>query len=491
MKSNDIRTRDEIRTAMQKAISNNDTEGFYSAFDEMLCRIESDIKQDYESKFENVKQESDARVLSARGVRQLTTKENEYYIKISEAMKARDPKQALSNLGVVMPETIFESVFDDLRTRHPLLSKIKFISTTGAIKMIMNTNPEQLAAWGTLCSDIVKELSSGFKEVDTSLMKLSAFIPVCKAMLDLGPTWLDSYVREVLYEALSIGLEAGLVTGTGKNQPIGMDRQVGDGVTVTDGVYPRKPAITVNDFTPKTIGKLVSLMARNEKGKSRNVSGLVLIVNPQDYFEKVMPATTLMAPDGSYRNDVMPYPMEIVQSSALARGDAILGVANRYFAAAGTAIGGKIEYSDDYRFLEDERVYLIKIYANGTPMDNNDFLLLDIDGLRPVSLTVHTADAPTPSNVATLSSLKIGALTLSPAFSGSTDTYTTTTTNASNVITAVPTDASAEVVVKVGTKEIENGSAYTWATGENVVTVQVTAEDGTTTKTYTVTVTKS
>ena len=45
---------------------------------------------------------------------------------------------------------------------------------------------------------------------------------------------------------------------------------------------------------------------------------------------------------------------------------------------------GKIEYSDHYRFLEDERVYLIKGYANGMPLDNNAFLVLDISELQPI-----------------------------------------------------------------------------------------------------------
>lgn len=58
---------------------------------------------------------------------------------------------------------------------------------------------------------------------------------------------------------------------------------------------------------------------------------VVMIVNPQDYFQKVMPATTLMAPDGTYRNDVLPYPMRIVQTMALDRGEALLGLAYKIF----------------------------------------------------------------------------------------------------------------------------------------------------------------
>ena len=45
--------------------------------------------------------------------------------------------------------------------------------------------------------------------------------------------------------------------------------------------------------------------------------------------------------------------------------------------------------------------------------------------------------------------------------------------------------------MKVGEAEVDNGSAATWQEGSNTVTIKVTAADGKTTKTYTVTVTKS
>ncbi len=152
--------------------------------------------------------------------------------------------------------------------------------------MIMNTNGYQEAAWGKLCDEIIKELLSGFETIDMMLLKLSAFIPVCKAMLDLGPEWLDSYVRQVLYEALANGLEAGIIVGDGNGKPIGMNRQVGDTVTVTGGVYPEKNKITVDNFNAETIGNLISLIAVDKNGKPRDVRDLILVVNPQDYFQK-------------------------------------------------------------------------------------------------------------------------------------------------------------------------------------------------------------
>lgn len=67
--------------------------------------------------------------------------------------------------------------------------------------------------------------------------------------------------------------------------------------------------------------------------------------------------------------------------------------------------------------------------------------------------------------------------------------YTATTSNATNKVTATPTDPYAEVAIMLGDTEIENGSSATWAEGENelVITVSGGAPD----TVYTVTVTAS
>lgn len=481
---NQIRDRDAIRASMQEALKNNDTDGFYNAMDEMILSIEQAVRADNDA----YRSEQDTRILAERGVRQLTSAERKYYNKVIEAMRSTDPKAALTNLDVVMPETVINSVFDELRTRHPLLSRINFMATNGKIKFLMNTNGEQKAVWGTLTDAITKELASGFKEVDATLMKLSAFLPVAKSMLDLGPEWLDRYIREVLYEALANGLEAGIVDGNGQNQPVGMSREA-DVKKSSGGIFPQKAKIVVNEFTPSTMGKLVALLAKDPKGQPRSVGNFILVVNPQDYYEKVMPATTMLRPDGTYRTDVLPIQADIIQSSALSRGDAIFGMADRYFAAAGTDTDGKILFSDDYKFLEDQRMYLVKAYANGLPKDNDSFLFLNISGLRPLVLTVQQETAPTASTDATLSS--IDGLTLSPTFAAATTTYTAATSNESDVVTAYPANINSTVQLTLGAKIIENGSAIKWADGSNTLKVNVVAEDGTTKKTYTITVTKS
>ena len=165
MRSNDILSREEIRGLLQKAIRENDTEGFYRAFDQIIECINQDIQQRYDAQVNDLKQEMDSRALAQRGVRQLTNKERDYYQKVAECMRSKDPKQALANADLVMPKTIMNAVFDELQTRHELLSLIEFIPTTGLTEMIMNTNGYQEAVWGKLCDDIVKELVSGFETI--------------------------------------------------------------------------------------------------------------------------------------------------------------------------------------------------------------------------------------------------------------------------------------------------------------------------------------
>lgn len=484
MKNKDVLAMEKAKIVekMNQAIKDDDTKAFSEAFMELCDKIEENVME----QAKEMLTEQDTTILAQRGVRQLTSSEREYYEKVIEAMKTNDPKQALNDVEVVMPETIIDSVFDELTTNHPLLSRLNATTVTGLTRMMMNTNGEQKAAWGKLTAKIIEELTSGFKEIDVTQEKLSAFLPVSKAMLDLGPAWLDSYVRQVLYEALANGLEHGIVQGKGRDEPIGMMKQVGENVTVKGGEYPDKEAIKMTALDMEQMGKVTAIMARNAKGQARSVTGLILLVNPVDYFKRVLPATRMLTPDGIYTT-VLPVDAEIIQSAAVPEGKAVYGMAAKYFLGAGTAKNGKIEYSDDYRFLEDERVYLIKLYAHGFALDNNAFQVLDIEDLKPVRFKV-ISETEEKTYSADLADLKVGAISLAPEFAAATTTYKATTTNATNTITAVPANSTAEIEITVGSAKVTNGAAATWEQGENTVKIKVT--DGDQEKTYTVTVTK-
>lgn len=88
----------------------------------------------------------------------------------------------------------------------------------------------------------------------------------------------------------------------------------------------------------------------------------------------------------------------------------------------------------------------------------------------------------------TLATLSIGSIDLVPEFNPGVREYTATTSNATNTVTATATDSST-VVIKNGTTTVTSGSAATWNTGENILTVTATKSGVTTT--YRVIVTKT
>lgn len=401
MKSKDVKklTREELAQAFNEALKSEDTAQVAQAFADMAENIQQEVLE--RAKDTAAVEQMDAAALAARGLRQITSEEKRYYEALITAMKSSDPKQALANLDVTMPKTIIEDVFDSLKAEHRLLSVIDFNNTTYVTEWILNKNGKQKAVWGEITAEIEKELSGDFEKLDMVMFSLTAFMPVAKSMLDLGATWLDSYVRQVLQDALYVGLEEGIVCGTGVKMPIGMMKDLN--ASRTDGApYPDKTAIKVTAFTPEVYGGLIGQMAVSRNNRPRAVGEVIMIVNPVDYWQKVMPATTIQRPDGTFANNVLPYPTDVIQSEEVPSGKAVMGIAKQYFCGIGTGKDGVIEYDDSYKFLQRERVYAGHLYGNGKPKDNNSFLVLDISTLQPAAYTVYaqgTAAAAEPETV--------------------------------------------------------------------------------------------
>lgn len=384
---NDIRAR--MSAGVMAMMSEETKETGSAEFEAALKDYQKMISDEILAKYEISKDVLDSNILAARGIRQLTSEERAYYTAIINAMKSADPRAAITNVNLDFPTTTINSVLEDIRTAHPLLDFIDFVNTSAVTKWIYNTQGEQSAVWGELGAEIVTELTGSIAQLSMTQCKLSAFFTISNDILELGPEWVDVYIRATLTEAYAVGLEAGVVDGTGKDQPIGMTRNVADDVVVVGGVYPRKEAIEITQLDPATVGGLLATLATAPNGKTRTVGRPILVVNPADYYSIVFPATTIRTVEGGYANNVLPIPVDIVQSTAVPSKHAIFGIARRYLMGIGLSRNGRIETADQYRWLEDERVYKIKGFGNGRPKDNNAFLYLDITNLVPTYATVQ------------------------------------------------------------------------------------------------------
>jgi hypothetical protein len=147
------------------------------------------------------------------------------------------------------------------------------------------------------------------------------------------------------------------------------------------------------------------------------------------------------------------------------------------------------------------------ITVNGTPAANgvmfgpiaipvgNSTVTIVVTAQDTVTTKTYTITYSRPAPVnADLSGLVLSSGSLSPSFSSSTTSYTATVVNGVSSITAAPTVADATSTVTVNNTPVTSGSpsgAIALAVGANTITTVVTAQNGTTTRTYTVTVTRS
>jgi hypothetical protein len=114
-----------------------------------------------------------------------------------------------------------------------------------------------------------------------------------------------------------------------------------------------------------------------------------------------MPATTVLNAAGSFTGNIFPFPTEVVRCSGVPTGKAILCLPEEYFFGIGTSKEGTLEYSDDFRFLADERVFKIKMHGYGKAWDNTVAVLLDISNLEEAYVYIKAADVNVTTTGAT------------------------------------------------------------------------------------------
>jgi alpha-tubulin suppressor-like RCC1 family protein len=111
-----------------------------------------------------------------------------------------------------------------------------------------------------------------------------------------------------------------------------------------------------------------------------------------------------------------------------------------------------------------------------------------------ITQTTYTVIVTRMSNVSTLSGLTLDGGSLNSTFAAGTKTYTASVPNTTTSITLTPTLTDVNATTQVKGMTVVSGTAsgsIPLSVGTNVITTVVTAQDGTTTSTYTITVTRA
>ncbi|WP_430981496.1 phage major capsid protein [Bacillus thuringiensis] len=345
-------------------------EDLSAAFDDMFDTLVTDLSEKISAQARIEAQ--DAQILTSRGQNVLTSEERKFFNAVVQDGGFKDDS--------ILPYTTQERVFEDLVTEHPLLEAIG-MQDLGAVTKFIYSDATKAYAWGELFGDIRGQINAAFREEQIGQLKLTAFSAVPNDMLELGPVWVERYVRTLLVESYSVGLEFGFVNGGGSvaHQPVGLMKDV----NATTGAVTDKKSSGTLTFAPSENGEVIAgelyevvkALSVDGKGKSRKVlNKIVMVVNPVDAIG-VQARNTIQTANGQWVM-ALPYNIQTVESEEVPVGKALFFVKGQYIAAI--AGGYKLKKFDQTLAIEDTTLYTIKQFANGKPKDNKAALVYDL-----------------------------------------------------------------------------------------------------------------
>lgn len=314
----------------------------------------------------------DRSILQQRGKNVLTSEETKFFNAVATSGGFSDDS--------ILPVTTQERVFDDLVQEHALLEAIG-LENLGAVTRYIDADPTKTYAWGDLFGPIAGQIAAAFTDEEVGSLKLTAFAAIPNDMLELGPVWIERYVRTLLVESYSTGLEFGLVNGGGSvaKQPVGLMKDVAPDT----GAVTTKTSSGTLTFAPSTNGEtvagelftVVSALSKDAADKSVKVDGkVVMVVNSTDAIA-VKFRNTIQTANGQWVTN-FPYNIKVVESDEVPAGKAIFFVQGRY--KAKVTGGVRIKKFDQTLAIEDATLYTMKQFANGKPKDNKTALVYDL-----------------------------------------------------------------------------------------------------------------
>lgn len=348
----------------------------------VLDAIEKIASTQYENLIQEIKEqaaraESDKEYAKSLNLRVLSKEEKDFYEKF------RDIKQAITADQIdILPNSIIDITMENIKKESTILEDVNFAPAD--VKRWISAEKSGAYVWGGLTDSIKGELNATIESLNLEVNKLSVYLVIPKAIRDLALPFIDRYFTAILQEALNDGLEYGYLQGKGKNEPIGIYKQI---EAVNEDQTHKDKTVNTNltRFTPKGLAEAKKYLTKNG---IRVLGALVLYCHPNDEADYVAPA--IYDDEGrlisSYKNLI------VKVSANNPQGKAALVIPKKY--TIGLSNFGINEY-DQTKALEDADLVIGKGYANGRAVDDNVAFVFDVTKLEEYVKPVRVVGAVT------------------------------------------------------------------------------------------------
>jgi len=375
----------EKRTAYADSVKSGMTaEEQANAFSEMMDALSNDSMAEIK---EQVKNQTQATFAAQAQDKSMTDEEVKFFNALTTDVGTKETK--------LLPQTVITEVFDDMVQLHPILGIIG-LQNQGISLKIIQSDASGAAVWGKIFGDIQGQLDATFDVTEANQSKLTAFVALPKDIETFGPAWIKQYVVTQITETFAAASESAFLIGDGNDKPIGLNRQVQKGVTVTGGVYPEKASAGTLTFADtktaaKELAGVIKTLSKKENGHPVVAKGnTVLVMAPGDSLD--VEAQFMVQNLAGQFVTAMPFGLTTVESEFAPEGKVIAFVKGRYDAYQAGSLS--IAVFDQTLAMEDMDLYVAKQFFYGKAKDNNAAAVYDLALAAPGTTPAGTTTAP-------------------------------------------------------------------------------------------------
>lgn len=300
--------------------------------------------------------------------------------------------RAISGSELLIPEVVIGLIKENVLKYSKLVKHVNLKPVKGTARQIVaGTIPEGI--WMEACASL-SELSLNFYDEEVDGYKVGGYIAVCNAVLEDSDIALADEIISALGQAIGYALDKAILYGTAVKMPLGVVTRLCQEEEPSDYPANRRPwedlsTSNVLSIAASSTGanffKAFVIAAGNAKGKySRGEK--TWIMNEKTYTKIIAESVSINAAGAVVAgvNATMPIVGGAIEVLDFIPDDVVIGGYFDLYLLAERA-GTKIGQSEHVQFIEDNTVFKGTARYDGTPVIDEAFVAIGINGATPTA----------------------------------------------------------------------------------------------------------
>ena len=293
-------------------------------------------------------------------------------------------KRAVSGADAIIPTVVLDLVRERITEYSKLLKHVNLQRASGDARIpIMGVVPE--AVWTEMCAN-TNDIDLSFGMVTLDGFMVSAFVPVCNAVLEDNDVDLAGKVVEAIGKAMGRAIDKAILFGKGEGMPTGIltallagDHADTNVVAISDktGIDLFKALLAATGEINNDYAGGEKFWAMNEKTKTR------LMVEAMNFNAAGAIVTG--------QNDEMPIIGGRIETIGDVPDDMILGGYGELYTMLERA-AMSFEKSEHVRFIQNQTVFKGNARYDGRPVIEKGFVAIGIGGVKPTAAGITFAE---------------------------------------------------------------------------------------------------